>query len=124
MFSQEGGLLDLLYLGVKLGIYPPLIFLGRWRDDGLRAAYCKPEEPSSGAAAQLGIFVAFFGAMFLGFNLGESASIGIIGGADGPTAIYTASKLARSFWTDSCCGIFLYGTCAHNTAAYNESADD
>ncbi len=91
---QEGGLLDLLYLGVKLGIYPPLIFLGVGAMTDFGPLIANPKSLLLGAAAQLGIFVAFFGALFLGFNLGEAASIGIIGGADGPTAIYTASKLA------------------------------
>ena len=91
---QEGGLLDLLYLGVKLGIYPPLIFLGVGAMTDFGPLIANPKSLLLGAAAQLGIFVAFFGAMFLGFDLGEAASIGIIGGADGPTAIYTASKLA------------------------------
>ena len=91
---QNGGLLDLLYLGVKLGIYPPLIFLGVGAMTDFGPLIANPKSLLLGAAAQLGIFVAFFGAMFLGFGLGEAASIGIIGGADGPTAIYTASKLA------------------------------
>ncbi len=91
---HEGGLLDLLYLGVKLGIYPPLIFLGVGAMTDFGPLIANPKSLLLGAAAQLGIFVAFFGAMFLGFDLGEAASIGIIGGADGPTAIYTASKLA------------------------------
>ena len=91
---QEGGLLDLLYLGVKLGIYPPLIFLGVGAMTDFGPLIANPKSLLLGAAAQLGIFVAFFGALFLKFDLGQAASIGIIGGADGPTAIYTASKLA------------------------------
>ncbi len=90
----NGGLLDLLYLGVKLGIYPPLIFMGVGAMTDFGPLIANPKSLLLGAAAQLGIFVAFFGALFLGFNLGEAASIGIIGGADGPTAIYTASQLA------------------------------
>jgi oxaloacetate decarboxylase beta subunit len=90
----NGGLLDLLYLGVKLGIYPPLIFLGVGAMTDFGPLIANPKSLLLGAAAQLGIFVAFFGAMFLGFPAGEAASIGIIGGADGPTAIFTASQLA------------------------------
>jgi oxaloacetate decarboxylase beta subunit len=90
----NGGLLDLLYLGVKLGIYPPLIFLGVGAMTDFGPLIANPKSLLLGAAAQLGIFAAFFIALLLGFNLGEAASIGIIGGADGPTAIYTASQLA------------------------------
>jgi len=91
---QEGGLLDLLYLGVKLGIYPPLIFLGVGAMTDFGPLIANPKSLLLGAAAQLGIFFAFFGALLLKFDLGSAAAIGIIGGADGPTAIYTASKLA------------------------------
>ncbi|WP_407640969.1 sodium ion-translocating decarboxylase subunit beta [Brevinema andersonii] len=91
---DPGGLLYQLYGGIKLGIYPPLIFLGigTVTDFGPLIAY--PKSLLLGAAAQLGIFVAFWGAIFLGLTGFEAASIGIIGGADGPTAIYLTSKLA------------------------------
>lgn len=91
---QPAGLLYYLYLGVKLGIYPPLIFMGvgALTDFGPLIAY--PRSILLGAAAQFGIFAVFIGAILLGFTGPESASIGIIGGADGPTAIFLTSKLA------------------------------
>lgn len=91
---HNGNLLDILYLGVKLGVYPPLIFLaiGAMTDFGPLIA--NPKSLLLGAAAQLGIFVTFIGALFLGFNPLEAASIGIIGGADGPTAILVTKSLA------------------------------
>ncbi len=92
--DQNGGLLYYLYQGTELGIYPPLIFLciGAGTDFGPLLA--NPRSLLLGAAAQLGIFTTFFGAIFLGFTGPEAASIGIIGGADGPTALYLTSKLA------------------------------
>jgi len=91
---KQGGLLDILYIGVKTGVYPSLIFMGvgAMTDFGPLLAY--PKSLMLGAAAQLGVFVAFFGAILLGFSGPEGASIGIIGGADGPTAIFLASQLA------------------------------
>ena len=91
---QEGGLLDILYLGVKLGIYPPLIFLGIGSMTDFGPLIANPKSFLLGAAAQLGIFVAFIGALLLGFTPEEAASIGIIGGADGPTAILVTKTLA------------------------------
>ena len=90
----EGGLLDILYIGVKTGIYPSLIFMGvgAMTDFGPLLAY--PKSLMLGAAAQLGVFAAFFGAVCLGFTGPEAASIGIIGGADGPTAIFLTTILA------------------------------
>lgn len=92
---QEGGLLYYLYQGTKLGIYPPLVFLciGAMTDFGPLIA--NPKTILLGGAAQFGIFFAFIAAQIMGFNFGESASIGIIGGADGPTAIFTTSILAK-----------------------------
>ena len=92
--DQNDGLLYYLYQGTELGIYPPLIFLciGAGTDFGPLLA--NPRSLLLGAAAQLGIFTTFFGAIFLGFTGPEAASIGIIGGADGPTALYLTSKLA------------------------------
>lgn len=90
----EGGLLDFLYLGVKLGIYPPLIFLGVGAMTDFSPLIANPKSILLGAAAQLGVFVTFFGALLLGFTVTEAASIGIIGGADGPTAIYVTKTLA------------------------------
>jgi len=90
----KGGLFDLLYSGVKLGIYPSLIFLGIGAMTDFGPLIANPKSILLGAAAQLGVFVAFLGALLLGFNLLEAASIGIIGGADGPTAILVTKTLA------------------------------
>ena len=85
------GLLDVLYLGVKLGIYPCLIFMGVGSMTDFGPLIANPKSLLLGAAAQLGVFVAFFGAILLGFTGPQAASIGIIGGADGPTAIFVTS---------------------------------
>ena len=92
--KQVGGLLYYLYQGVKLGIYPPLIFLGVGAMTDFAPLIANPRSILLGAAAQLGIFITFIGAIALGFTGPEAASIGIIGGADGPTALYLTSKLA------------------------------
>lgn len=89
-----GGLLYYLYQGVKLGIYPPLIFLGIGCMTDFGPLIANPKSLILGAAAQIGIFVTFTGAVFLGFTEAEAGAIGIIGGADGPTAIYVTTKLA------------------------------
>ena len=108
LILHEGGLLDLLYLGVKLGIYPPLIFLGIGCMTDFGPLISNPKSILLGAAAQLGVFVTFFCAVLFGaFQIGgfgadgsvatifkEAASIGIIGGADGPTAIFVTKTLA------------------------------
>ena len=91
---HEGGLLDILYLGVKLGVYPPLIFLGIGTMTDFGPLTANPKSFLLGAAAQAGIFVTFIGAMALGFTPEEAGGIGIIGGADGPTAILVAKELA------------------------------
>ncbi len=88
------GLLDYLYLGVKLGIYPCLIFLGVGATTDFGPLLANPKTLLLGAAAQLGIFMTFIGASLMGFSTTEASSIGIIGGADGPTAIWLTSKLA------------------------------
>ena len=90
----HAGLLDFFYIGVKAGIYPSLIFLGVGAMTDFGPLLSNPKSLLLGAAAQFGVFVAFFGALLLGFNGLEAASIGIIGGADGPTAIYLTTKLA------------------------------
>ena len=90
---HEGGLLDILYLGVKLQIYPPLIFLGIGTMTDFGPLIANPKSFLLGAAAQAGIFLTFIGAAVLGFSAAECGSISIIGGADGPTAIYVSSKL-------------------------------
>lgn len=98
---QHGGLLDLLYLGVKLGIYPPLIFVGIGCMTDFGPLIANPKSILLGAAAQFGVFFTFVGALVLSalvpsinFGIKEAASIGIIGGADGPTAIYVTKSLA------------------------------
>ena len=93
--GDTGGLFDYLYLGVKLGVYPPLIFLGVGAMTDFGPLIANPKSILLGAAAQLGIFVTFIGALTIfGFNPLEAASIGIIGGADGPTAILVTKTLA------------------------------
>jgi len=92
--KEYGGLLYYLYQGVKLGIYPPLIFLGVGAMTDFGPLIANPTSILLGAAAQLGIFITFIGATLLGFTGPEAASIGIIGGADGPTALYLTTKLA------------------------------
>jgi oxaloacetate decarboxylase beta subunit len=89
-----GGLLWYLYQGDELGIFPPLIFLGVGALTDFGPLIANPSSIFLGAAAQFGVFVAFLGAIMLGYTPGEAASIGIIGGADGPTSIYLATKLA------------------------------
>lgn len=92
---EEGGLLKVLYKGIEYGVYPPLIFLGIGASTDFGALIANPKSLLLGAAAQFGIFIAFFLAILFGFNELDAASIGIIGGADGPTAIYLTSKLSR-----------------------------
>jgi carboxybiotin decarboxylase len=92
---EQGSVLNYLYYGVRSGIYPPLIFLGIGAMTDFSSLISNPRLLLLGAAAQLGIFVTFLGALALGFFPAEAAAIGIIGGADGPTAIFLASKLAN-----------------------------
>ncbi len=92
--AHLGGLLDILYIGVKAGIYPCLIFMGVGAMTDFGPLIARPSSLILGAAAQLGVFLAFFGAICMGFAGKEAASIGIIGGADGPTAIYLTTQLA------------------------------
>ena len=91
---HDGGLLDIFYIGVKAGIYPCLIFMGVGAMTDFGPLLSNPKSLLLGAAAQMGVFAAFFGATLLGFTAAEAASIGIIGGADGPTAILLTTKLA------------------------------
>ena len=91
---NNGGFLDFIYLGVKLAIYPSIIFMGVGAMTDFSPLIANPKTLFLGAAAQLGVFIAFAGALLLGFNELEAAAIGIIGGADGPTAIYVTTKLA------------------------------
>ena len=91
-----GGLLDVFYIGVKAGIYPSIIFMGVGAMTDFGPMLARPSSMFMGAGAQLGVFIAFFGAIALGFGGNAAASIGIIGGADGPTAIFLTTKLAPS----------------------------
>ena len=91
---RNGGLLDIFYIGVKTGLYPCLIFMGVGAMTDFGPLMSNPKSLLLGAAAQMGVFAAFFGAVALGFSAEEAASIGIIGGADGPTAIFLTTKLA------------------------------
>ena len=91
---RHGGLIDILYIGVKTGLYPCLIFIGIGAMTDFTPLISNPKSLLIGAGAQLGVFVAFSGALFMGFTPAEAASIGIIGGADGPTAITVTKTLA------------------------------
>ena len=91
---SHGGLIDIFYIGVKTSLYPCLIFMGVGAMTDFGPLLSNPKSLLLGAAAQMGVFVAFFGGILLGFTGPEAASIGIIGGADGPTAIYLTTKLA------------------------------
>ncbi|HSQ47006.1 MAG TPA: sodium ion-translocating decarboxylase subunit beta [Lutibacter sp.] len=92
---ETGSVLNYLYFGVVKGIYPPLIFLGIGAMTDFSSLIANPKLMLLGAAAQIGVFATFIGALYLGFSLPEAGAIGIIGGADGPTAIFLASKLAN-----------------------------
>ena len=91
---REGGLLDILYIGVKAGVYPCLIFMGVGAMTDFGPLIANPKSLLLGAAAQLGIFLTFLAANAMGFTEAQAGSIGIIGGADGPTSIFLTSKLA------------------------------
>ena len=91
---SHGGLIDIFYIGVKTSLYPCLIFMGVGAMTDFGPLLSNPKSLLLGAAAQMGVFAAFFGAVLLGFTGPEAASIGIIGGADGPTAIFLTSQLA------------------------------
>ena len=93
-FNDEMGVMMAIGFGIKYEIFPPLIFMGVGAMTDFGPLLANPKTMLLGAAAQIGVFVALAGAMLLGFNVQQAASIGIIGGADGPTAIYLASKLA------------------------------
>lgn len=106
---RRGGLLDYLYLGVKLGLYPSIIFLGIGAMTDFAPLIANPKTMLLGGAAQLGVFAAFFGAYSSGFfTLAESAAIGIIGGADGPTAIQTSKTLAPSLLPAIAIAAYIY----------------
>lgn len=107
---QEGSVMNYLYFGVVKGIYPPLIFLGIGAMTDFSSLISKPKLMLLGAAAQVGIFLTFLGALALGFHPREAGAIGIIGGADGPTAIFLSSKLAN--------GLDIIGTDASGLPVY------
>lgn len=92
---ETGSVLNYLYFGVVKGVYPPLIFLGIGAMTDFSSLIANPKLMLLGAASQIGVFATFIGALYLGFNLPEAGAIGIIGGADGPTAIFLSSKLAN-----------------------------
>ncbi len=110
---QEGSVLNYLYFGVLKGIYPPLIFLGIGAMTDFSSLISKPRLMLLGAAAQVGIFLTFLGALALGFHPQEAGAIGIIGGADGPTAIFLSSRLAN--------GIDILGTAANGDPIYSKN---
>jgi len=91
---EDMSVLNILYFGIRYGVYPPLIFLGIGAMTDFSSLLSRPVLVLLGAAAQVGIFITFAGALLLGFNVTDAASIGIIGGADGPTAIFISSMLA------------------------------
>ena len=117
--SDPGGLLYYLYQGVKLGIYPSLIFLGIGAMTDFSPLLARPSSLILGAAAQLGIYVAFSFAIAIGFSPQEAGSIAIIGGADGPTAIFLTSRLAPGLLPRSTPGAHRS---VHNSAAGHETA--
>ena len=92
---QEGSVMNYLYFGVMRGVYPPLIFLGIGAMTDFSSLISRPKLMLLGAAAQVGIFLTFLGALWLGFDMREAGAIGIIGGADGPTAIFLSSRIAE-----------------------------
>lgn len=94
---ENGSVLNILYKGVEWGVYPPLIFLGIGAMTDFSAMLSQPRLMLLGAAAQIGVFITFIGCVYMGFTLQQSAAIGVIGGADGPTSIFVASKLAPEF---------------------------
>ena len=129
---EHGGLLDILYMGVKLQLYPPLIFLGIGAMTDFGPLIASPRSFLLGAAAQGGIFFTFVGAAVLNMSAADCASIAIIGGADGPTSIFVSSKLLTKNsacsvgtlrWYHRTCSLHLHGSRAYHPASYNESAD-
>ena len=128
---RNGGLLDIFYIGVKTGLYPCLIFMGVGAMTDFGPLLANPKSMLLGAAAQMGVFVAFFLAQLMGFDINEAASIGIIGGADGPTAIFLTTRLAPhllgaiavaaySYMADSSDSASHYAADDHQKAARNQ----
>lgn len=98
VLNGQQSVFNLLYFGVSSGLFPPLIFLGIGAMTDFSALLSNPKLLLLGAAAQIGIFLTLMGSLLLGFDLKEAAAIGIIGGADGPTAIFVASQMAPISW--------------------------
>lgn len=120
----SAGLIDYLYLGVKLGIYPCLIFMGVGAGTDFEPLLANPKTLLLGAAAQLGIFIVFILARLVNYTPAEAGSIGIIGGADGPTAIYTTIRLAPHLaGSHRGSSVFLHGAGARDSAAHHARAD-
>ena len=120
IFVANAGLLDYLYLGVKLGIYPCLIFVGVGAMTDFGPLIANPKSFLLGAAAQIGIFATFIGAYALGFTPAQAGSIGIIGGADGPTAIYLTSMLSPELLGPIAVAAYsLHGPCSGDPAAHH-----
>ena len=94
MKYQFGSVLSYIYFGVSQGIFPPLIFLGIGAMTDFSTMLSNPKLVLLGAAAQVGVFLTFLGALYLGFDANQAGAVGIIGGADGPTAIFLSAKLA------------------------------
>jgi sodium ion-translocating decarboxylase beta subunit len=127
----EGGLFDFIAQGIKLEIFPPLIFLGVGALTDFGPLIANPRMLLLGAAAQVGVFFTFLGASFLGFSTLQSASIGIIGGADGPTAIFTSNKLAPELLGPIAVAAYSYmasgashPTAHHAIADFGQGAQD
>ena len=122
-FNDEMGVMMAIGFGIKYEIFPPLIFMGVGAMTDFGPLIANPKTMLLGAAAQIGVFVALAGAMMLGFNVQQASAIGIIGGADGPTAIYLASKLAplRCYCRG---GIQLYVPGSAHPAPDYEADDD
>jgi oxaloacetate decarboxylase beta subunit len=105
---DEGSVLSYIYSGVSLGVFPPLIFLGIGAMTDFSTMISNPKLVLLGAAAQCGIFLTLIGAMYLGFSVNEAGAIGIIGGADGPTAIFLSSKLAPELLSSIAIAAYSY----------------
>ena len=122
---DDGSVLQYLYFGVSRGIYPPLIFLGIGAMTDFSTMLSNPRLVLLGAAAQIGVFLTFLGALALGFTLQEAGAIGIIGGADGPTSIFLSSKLAPKLLGPIAIAAYSYmalvpgHTAAHHEALYD-----
>lgn len=120
---EEGSVLNYLYFGVRYGVYPPLIFLGVGAMTDFSSLISNPKLMLIGAAAQIGIFAAYMGALALGFPANEAGSIAIIGGADGPTAIFLTSRLAPEYMGAIAICAYSYSSRTGHPAARDASAD-